>query len=85
MRMRIIYNVKHCYVICLKRTDKFLTSMTTSALETKAIIWSTHCVKSVRIRSYSGPHFPAFELNTETEYGGIYAVTIKENLLSYLS
>ena len=26
-----------------------------------------HCVKSVRIRSYSGqyfPHFPAFELNT---------------------
>ena len=27
-----------------------------------------HCVKSVRIRSYSGPHFPAFELNTE-KYG----------------
>ena len=24
-----------------------------------------HRVKSVRIRSYSGPHFPAFELNTE--------------------
>ena len=24
-----------------------------------------HCVKSVRIRSYSGPHFPAFGLNTE--------------------
>ena len=23
-----------------------------------------HCVKSIRIRSYSGPHFPAFELNT---------------------
>ena len=22
-----------------------------------------HCVKSVRIRSYSGPHFPAFGLN----------------------
>ena len=27
-----------------------------------------HCVKSVRIRSYSGPHFPAFGLNTE-RYG----------------
>ena len=26
---------------------------------------SKHCVKSVRIRSYSGPHFPAFGLNTE--------------------
>ena len=24
-----------------------------------------HCVKSVRIRSYSGLHFPAFRLNTE--------------------
>ena len=24
-----------------------------------------HCVKSVRIRSKSGPHFPAFGLNTE--------------------
>ena len=24
-----------------------------------------HCVKSVRTRSYSGPHFPAFGLNTE--------------------
>ena len=26
----------------------------------------SHCVKSVRIRSYSGPYFPAFGLNTET-------------------
>ena len=25
----------------------------------------SHCVKSVCIRSYSGPHFPAFRLNTE--------------------
>ena len=24
-----------------------------------------HCVKSVRIRSYSGPYFPAFGLNTD--------------------
>ena len=27
-----------------------------------------HCVKSVRIQSYSGPHFPTLELNTE-RYG----------------
>ena len=26
---------------------------------------SCHSVKSVRIRSYSGPHFPVFGLNTE--------------------
>ena len=25
-----------------------------------------HCVKSVRIRSFSGPYFPAFRLNTES-------------------
>ena len=27
--------------------------------------WNWHCVKSVRIRSYSGLHFPALGLNTE--------------------
>ena len=26
---------------------------------------TSHRVKRVRIRSYSGPHFPAFGLNTE--------------------
>ena len=34
-----------------------------------------HCVKSVRIRSYSGPHFPAFGLNTDqnnSEYGHFF-------------
>ena len=33
---------------------------------------SLHCVKSVRIWSYSGPYFPAFRLNTDqnnSEYG----------------
>ena len=34
-----------------------------------------HCVKSVRIRSYSGPYFPVFGLNTEryisSEWGKI--------------
>ena len=32
----------------------------------------THCIKSVRIRGYSGPNFPAFGLNTDqnsSEYG----------------
>ena len=30
-----------------------------------AWLQNIHCVKSVRIWSYSGPHFPAFGLNTE--------------------
>ena len=29
------------------------------------LIAGTHCLKSVRIRSYSGSYFPAFGLNTE--------------------
>ena len=32
----------------------------------------SHCVKSVRVRSYSGPYFPAFGLDTNqnnSEYG----------------
>ena len=32
----------------------------------------SHCVKSVRIRSYSGPHFPVFGVNTER-----YAVSFR--------
>ena len=35
------------------------------------ILTFIHCVKSVRIRSCSGPHFSAFELNTEK-----YSVTL---------
>ena len=33
-----------------------------------------HWVRSVRIRSFSGPHFPTFGLNTER-----YALTMREN------
>ena len=36
--------------------------------EYPAIFVDYHYVKSVRIRSYSDPHFPAFGLNTERYY-----------------
>ena len=36
----------------------------------------TYCVKSVRIRSYSGPHFPAFGLNSE-RYGVCLRIQFK--------
>ena len=32
----------------------------------------SHCEKAVRIRNYSGPHLPAFGLNTE-----IYSVSLR--------
>ena len=42
----------------------------------------THCVKSLRIRSCSGPHFPALRLNTEREILRIspYSVRMRENV-----
>ena len=38
-----------------------------------------HCVKSVRIRSYSGPYFPGFGLNTEIVRTSPYSVRMREN------
>ena len=46
------------------------------ALSPAFIGYDSHYVKSVRIRSYSGPHFPSFGLNTE-RYP--YSVRIQEN------
>ena len=38
-------------------------------------VWSKHCVKSVQIRSFSGPYFPAFGLNTETY--ALYRISLR--------
>ena len=40
------------------------------------IIRYIHCIKSVHIRSYSGPHFPAFGLNTE-RYGVSFRIQLE--------
>ena len=38
------------------------------------------CVKIVRIRSYCGPHFPAFGLNTERYSVSPYSARMPENI-----
>ena len=38
-----------------------------------------HCVKSVRIRSYSGPHFPASDWYWEIRSISLYSVRTREN------
>ena len=43
-----------------------------------------HCVKSVRIRSFSGPYFPTFGLNTDhknSEYGHFLRGVTSHNFL----
>ena len=42
-----------------------------------------HCVKSVRIRSFSGPHFPAFGLNTERYSVSPYLSVFSPNAEKY--
>ena len=39
--------------------------MTLSFFVQRHACYDYHCVKNVRIRSFSGPYFPAFGLNTE--------------------
>ena len=46
----------------------FLKRTGLSKLQRKNVNKGLHCIKSVRIRSYSGPHFSAFGLNN-SEYG----------------
>ena len=54
---KIVHNYKlYMYVTCQKLSKKHPQLC-------KYV--NTYCVKSVRIRSYSGPHFPGFGLNKE--------------------
>ena len=46
--------------------------------------WLIDCVKNVRIRSYFGPHFPAFGLNTE-RYGEFSTLGLNTEYLSIFS
>ena len=55
----VIYFVKHNLKKCL-----YLNGLNRFA-------FTLHCVKRVRIRNYSGPHFPAFGQNTERYFVSI--------------
>ena len=66
--VNIVNKYPFCY-LCLvnlrvinKRVSKLRTILKNFA---KVRMINIHWVKSVRIRSYSGPHFPAFGLNLE--------------------
>ena len=68
---KIKKNLDHAFVniVNQKTSAKFqqktLNFMVIGARQSIQFFRQIHCVKSVRIRSYSGLHFPAFGLNTE--------------------
>ena len=64
----IYVKISSAHLLTLNKLIVLLTYFFLSVIENflkdlkSAVI---QCVKSVRIRSYSGPHFPAFGMNTE--------------------
>ena len=44
-----------------------------------------HCVKSVRIQSFSGPYFPALGLNTDTDTFHAVLLGISTIITAYVS
>ena len=68
---KMISRRNHCEVlgteadshICRIRLDKFNNSF--KYAEAQFFSGDTHCVKSLRIRSFSAPYFPAFRLNMD--------------------
>ena len=58
-----------------ERQDFIIWSIKQSKNDNTKSNHMSHCAKSVRIRSYSGPHFPAFWLNTERD-----EVQMRENV-----
>ena len=57
--------------------SKLSTSITKE--DNKSVMFKeTHCVKSVHIRNFSSPYFPAFGLNTEFQISQ-YLVRMLEN------
>ena len=66
--------------MCTKKSDYFSKYLVRSEFRNLSNIYDFHCVKSVHIRRFSGPYFPAFGLNVnryrlslriQSEYGKI--------------
>ena len=64
-RFFVIFHFQSTWLISHERTVELKTLRSKKHL---------HCVKSVRIRSYSGPHFPTFGLNMDsTPYLSVFS------------
>ena len=71
----------------VSKKDVFCTSGTIRSIYEKRKSWvktdKTHFMKSVCIRSYSGPHFPAFGLNADRYRGDQDLVPAPFHLINF--
>ena len=68
MTWNITKIIKRLSVFVIMKRNNFLSSKTSSS----CLHQDKHYVKSIQIRSFSGPYFPAFGLNIE-----IYGVNLR--------
>ena len=47
----------------MKKVKSSQASISINSCTHSFSLWVSHCVKSVRIRSFSGPHYPVFSEN----------------------
>ena len=57
--------IPKCSTELPKNSLNVVTRFYNQIVSSNCLIKVMHCVKSVHIWSYHGPHFPAFGLNTE--------------------
>ena len=68
----IPFNIFSCRIVIISYKTLIITGISneeTNEFNIYGVCRNVHWVKSVRIRIYSGPHFPTFGLNT-ARYGG---------------
>ena len=86
MEMKKEYFLEEIIIVHADEFDKVLsidsTNINFSKVSSK--ITRTHCVKSVRIRSFPGRHFPTFGLNTDQKNSEYEHFSRSNNLQSLL-
>ena len=66
--------------VILRVTYRYINNYWINELYFRSYSYEIHCVKGVHIRSFSGPYFPAFELNTK-RHGVILSPKNFENII----
>ena len=81
--VEIFVDVSEFRTVCGKQDDKIAyIVIILLVIDYCILINILHCMKNVHMRSYSGPHFPAFGLKTERYSVSFHSVLV-EKILKY--